>query len=132
VTGRAFLLIAVNIAVLVVFLVMAANVGALRRKLARHESYMEGDWLENGSETRVFERECPYCVSLISIRATVCACCTREVAAAVPFARQWWLKSPDGSWRVYREKRWMPPLPGNPTPGDSNPAPSEGAGSTSR
>jgi hypothetical protein len=84
----------VQILLLIVFLVMAANVGAIRRAVTK--------------DPRV-GRQCPYCLAWIARQASVCSHCTRESAAWKWHEGRWWVEQDGRSfWLDERRGQWLP------------------------
>jgi hypothetical protein len=105
-----------NAALLVVFLVMAANIGRIRKAI-------ESDVLGLGLSLTSY-RFCQFCNMTCAFTATVCHRCGREIGAWVMHDGAWWTKRGDGAWGWRYQGSWYPPdATHQPPPGEVPPTP---------
>jgi hypothetical protein len=99
---------ALNLALVIAFFVAAGNIATIAKLL-------------NGQLTGV--RGCPFCRSIIPPEASVRRSCTRDVAAWVSHAGEWWSRE-GTSWTYLERGAWHPPDDRHPAPPDPSADPS--------
>jgi hypothetical protein len=87
-----------NLVVLIVFLVIAANVAAVRRAT-------DIGLLGRGS----FSRLCQFCHMPCPREAVVCHRCGREIGAWRMHDGAWWSRDAGGAWVRLESGRWLKP-----------------------
>lgn len=98
----------VQVALLIVFLVMAANIGRIRKAI-------ESDILGLGLGLSGY-RFCQFCNMSCPFTATVCHRCGREIGAWVLHGGVWWAKADNGVWVWRYRGSWYPPDDAHPAP----------------
>lgn len=79
---------------IIVFLVMASNVSAIRKRL-------------DSQATAASPRRCQWCGQSVPPYATVCSHCTRDIGQ--PWMQDsgvWWTQRVDGSWFYLENGEW--------------------------
>jgi hypothetical protein len=95
----------VNLALVIAFVVAAANIARIERMLS-------------GQLTGI--RGCPFCRSIIPPEASVCRSCTRDVGAWVSHGGTWWSRE-GASWRYLDGSAWRSPDEQHRPPSDPSP-----------
>lgn len=99
---------ALNVVLVIVFLVMASNIAHIRKAA-------DAGLMGMGVGLSAY-RFCQYCQMSCPFEASVCHRCGRDIGAWVWHEGVWWTRAQDGGWVWRHERAWHSPDAGHPAP----------------
>ena len=103
-----FVIGALNLVLVVVFLIMASNISQIRKAA-------DADLLGLGMGKALY-RFCQFCDMTCPFGASVCHRCGRDIGAWIMHDNMWWTRKEDGAWQFRYQGYWYPPDEGHPAP----------------